>query len=175
MFEREDAVRVAVLGSRNWPDMERVGAWVWRLADKYPRAIVFSGGIGNVHRAAAATALRRGLRLGILVPERRPSAVWDVRAKEIEPDRDYAESADEPFATERTWLLGAAFATFAEAAHVRSAALVAQVAQVQCFHYERSPGTAGERAEAERIGRALHVIELAEAEWRATRSSARTA
>lgn len=159
---------VAVLGSRRWPDGNRVASWVWRLADKYPRAVVLSGGIGNVHVVATREALRRGLCVGVLTPTRRPSGAFEIREEQLLPDRDVKERGDEPFVTKRERLLpGLEFPDFASCAKERSTLLVEQATQVQVFHYAGSPGTWHERNEARRLGRPLHVIELEEAEWRA--------
>lgn len=54
-------MRVAIVGSRNFPDLDRVGRFVTALAAKYPEALVVSGGARGVDRAAETAAEARGL------------------------------------------------------------------------------------------------------------------
>ena len=54
---------VAIVGSRDWPDLDAVVDFVERLARKYPAAIVVSGGARGVDSVAERTATRAGLGL----------------------------------------------------------------------------------------------------------------
>lgn len=135
---------------------------MWKLADKYPQARVVTGGWSVVHTVARAAALRRGLGVATLTPEKRPSAVYALRLSEVWPDRDVVESGDEPFVVQKqNYLLPAPWSEFKDAKRVASTILVEKAVQVVVFHYAESEGTWHERREAERLGRTLHVIEEA--------------
>lgn len=56
-------MKVAIVGSRDWPELDRVGEFVEKLAEKYPTAVVVSGGARGVDRTAEAVALKCGLRV----------------------------------------------------------------------------------------------------------------
>lgn len=58
----QDTIRVAIVGSREYPDLELVRQFVRKLAAKYPRATVVSGGAQGVDQAAEAQAGRLGLK-----------------------------------------------------------------------------------------------------------------
>jgi hypothetical protein len=55
--------RVAVVGSRDYPDMEAVRSFVRRLALTTPDAVVVSGGARGVDAVAVASARRHGLEV----------------------------------------------------------------------------------------------------------------
>lgn len=52
---------VAIIGSRDWPDLEQVRGFVRKLATKYPDATVISGGAHGVDQAAEQQAQDEGL------------------------------------------------------------------------------------------------------------------
>lgn len=54
---------VAVVGSRDWPDLERVKCYVTRIAAKHPTAVLVSGGARGVDQMAEKVALWSGLEL----------------------------------------------------------------------------------------------------------------
>ena len=54
---------VAVVGSRDWPDLERVKCYVTKLAAKHPDTVLVSGGAPGVDQMAEKVALWSGLEL----------------------------------------------------------------------------------------------------------------
>lgn len=73
---------VAIIGSRDWPDPERVRDFVRKLATKYPDSTIISGGAHGVDRAAEETAQDAGL--GVLScrvnQDHHCELVWNERA-----------------------------------------------------------------------------------------------
>lgn len=65
----QSAVCVAIVGSREYPDLELVRQFVRRLAAKYPEATLVSGGAQGVDQAAEAEAQRVGLKTLIFLAE----------------------------------------------------------------------------------------------------------
>lgn len=63
-------MRVAIVGSRDWKDLDQVRRFVVRLAAKYPRAIVFSGGCRGVDQAAEIAAQQQALPVVSYRPEK---------------------------------------------------------------------------------------------------------
>lgn len=59
---------VAIIGSRDWPDPERVRDFVRKLATKYPDSTIISGGAHGVDRAAEEEAQAAGLGVISLRP-----------------------------------------------------------------------------------------------------------
>jgi hypothetical protein len=54
-------LKVAVIGSRGFPALDRVEAWIEKLAARYPDATVVSGGAPGVDIRAEGAALANGL------------------------------------------------------------------------------------------------------------------
>jgi predicted Rossmann fold nucleotide-binding protein DprA/Smf involved in DNA uptake len=75
-------VNVAVVGSRDWPDLERVQllvrAFVRAFAAKYPDGALVSGGARGVDRTAEQQAARCGLRVYSFRPRERPDGRYEV-------------------------------------------------------------------------------------------------
>ncbi len=59
---------VAIIGSRDWPDLPRVRTYTERIAAKHPDATIISGGAYGVDRAAEETADTLGLGVISLRP-----------------------------------------------------------------------------------------------------------
>lgn len=68
-------MRVAIFGSRSYPDLEQPRAFVSALRDKYPQATVISGGAEGVDTTAEQQAIEVGLE------------VLSFRPIELEPER----------------------------------------------------------------------------------------
>lgn len=62
-------VRVAIVGSRNYPQMDKVWTLIERLAKKDPAVIIVSGGARGVDTVAAAAARIAGLAVEELLPD----------------------------------------------------------------------------------------------------------
>lgn len=62
-------MRVAIVGSRDYPDLQQVSNFVGQLARKYPDATVVSGGARGVDSVAECAALANGLRLTSFRPK----------------------------------------------------------------------------------------------------------
>lgn len=54
-------MRVAIVGSRDYPNLEQVRQFVRALAQKYPRAEIVSGGARGVDQAAQDEGIQCGL------------------------------------------------------------------------------------------------------------------
>lgn len=65
------SMRVAIVGSRNYPHLHSVRVFVASLARKYPGAIVVSGGARGVDRIAVVEAKAHGMQTAVF------PAYWD--------------------------------------------------------------------------------------------------
>ena len=62
-------MRVAIVGSRDYPDMNRVWQFVTQLAARRPDTIIVSGGARGVDTVAAAAGRLAGLTVEELLPD----------------------------------------------------------------------------------------------------------
>jgi len=83
-------VKVAIVGSRSYPHPESVRQFVQQLAEKYPDAIVVSGGARGVDSIAEEEAERSGLDT-LIFP-----ADWETHGKRAGflRNRDIVSAAD---------------------------------------------------------------------------------
>lgn len=114
---------VAIVGSRDFPDLYRVRHFVVRLTRKYPGVHVVSGGARGVDQAAEHAALRCGLKVYSFRPQKRPDGLYEVVLVERTIDGD--ESL--PCADGRT------FATYGRAAFARNRKIVQHSSHVVAF------------------------------------------
>jgi hypothetical protein len=80
-----ETVAVAVVGSRNFSDLELVRKYVASLAYHDDRAIIVTGGARGVDEAAEATALDYSLLVQVIKPdwERHGKAAGPIRNEQI--------------------------------------------------------------------------------------------
>ncbi len=131
-------MNVAIVGSRSWPEPDRVALFVGKLSEKYPEAVVFSGGARGVDILAEQTALECGL----FVVSYRCTAgkTWRV---ERAPGKDvvaYMVEGGDYSASNSTEV--------AKALMRRNSWIVAPAARVVAFHDGDSSGTADSIAKA---------------------------
>lgn len=179
-----DPLVVAVVGSRRWRDLGRVRAFVGRIAEKYPEAVLVSGGALGADRAAERAGIRAGLRVLSFRPEpamphdlgNKPWAAWtpddliDGGAYRAAWDSYLAEvhalagvylvAAYEfwPDGRERRHVLPDRFDSFREAAFFRNGLVVEVADEVVAFHRDNSGGTADTCRKALAAGKGLHRI-----------------
>jgi predicted Rossmann fold nucleotide-binding protein DprA/Smf involved in DNA uptake len=68
-------MHIAIVGSRDYPDLAQVTRYVAAIARKYPDAVIVSGGARGVDQAAESAAIDLGLET-IIHP-----ADWDTHGK----------------------------------------------------------------------------------------------
>lgn len=140
---------VGVVGSREYPRMDDVTAFVRGLAAKYPDAIVVSGGARGVDRVAALSAQRVGLStVEFLVVEQSP----DVYVHELRVIEAWGQPPIAPIHIE-TWTewCDGWYSTFRDAAFARNTWIVKASTQVVSFWDGQSNGTANTHQEATRL------------------------
>jgi hypothetical protein len=136
---------VAIVGSRDFGQLNRVAGFVRSLAAKYPDAVVVSGGARGVDRVAEAEARRCGLSV--------------VSYRPFQDGREFAinrvTEVNGESVTER--VSGAFFGSYGRAAFARNAEIVMAADQVVAFHDGVSKGTAHSIELAKRAGKPVHV------------------
>jgi hypothetical protein len=148
-------VVVAVVGSREYPELAGVRAWVGRLAQKHPDAILVSGGARGVDRAAESAGKQYGL------------AVLSFRPLEYETgdDKPFSIQAHAHGDRRRLHELASArrsntpfFRSYASAAKRRNAWIVEDADHVVAFWDGSSRGTLDTIARAEKAGKLSLVV-----------------
>ena len=131
-------MRVAIVGSREYRDLDAVTRFVAKLCKKYPGAIIVSGGARGVDEAAEAAALDCGL--GVISYRPTPQRQYDVDGFTIETIT-HGEAAL-AWVTERNRPNIAPWSgSFAVAAKFRNVWIVEDAEQVVAFYDGTSPGT----------------------------------
>lgn len=134
--------RVAIVGSRDFPDLSRIRRFVQSLAAKHPGATVVSGGARGVDLTAEGYARREGL------------SVLSFRPTELE---------DKRFGILRCWntepgeLLDQRYSTYGQACYARNILIVEHTEQVVAFWDGKSKGTDHTLTIARTAGRPVHV------------------
>jgi predicted Rossmann-fold nucleotide-binding protein len=147
--------RVAIVGSRDYPDLEQVRWFVRKLAEKYPDALVVSGGARGVDRVAESEAHTQGLKVLSFRPvEGYPAGAepWHYTSP---PERPFKVVRIDPDGT--TVDYDGPFDGFRDAAFARNTFIVKESEQVVAFT-TGSAGTAGTLREAERLRRPAHIF-----------------
>jgi len=132
---------VGIVGSRDYPNLTEVAAFVRRLARKYPDAVVVSGGAPGVDQEAETRARAFGLDVVSYrcVAYRGLAGKVDYRIR-VETSGDQAAT----LVGDRSRIALAellTFPTFAGAAHERNRWIVEDVEQLVAFWDGRSNGT----------------------------------
>lgn len=150
-------MRVAIVGSRDWRDLDRVAEFVYSLAKKYPGAILVSGGARGVDEKAELAAQVNCLEVISYRPrkcaESDHAEAWtiDVVTHGAEAERYVAEKNRRG----TTPILG----NFAFAAHFRNVWIVEDAEQIVAFWDGKSPGTKFTIDTARTYGKEPHVYE----------------
>ena len=72
-------MRIAIVGGRDYPDLEAVWIFVKKLAERCPDAVIISGGARGVDTTAAASGRVHGLTVVEYEPE------WDKYGPRVAP------------------------------------------------------------------------------------------
>lgn len=80
-------MRIAIIGSRDYPDLEQVRRYVATLP---PDAIILTGGAHGVDKVAEQEARRHGLQCAVFIAE------WDAQGKiaNLRRNREIVEHCD---------------------------------------------------------------------------------
>ena len=149
-----DRVRVGIVGSRGWADLDRVGDYVRRLAEKHPEAVVVSGGARGVDQAAEEAARLLGLDVisfrprGFQIAGSRVGYTIQTfthgdEALRVVLDRGYRDDTSR-------------FGSFAEAAKYRNGWIVQASDHIVVFWDGRSTGTRDSLEKAYIAGKPVH-------------------
>lgn len=124
---------MGIVGSREFPHLDDVRAFVHSLVEKYPQAVIVSGGAKGVDTTAEQEALGLGLDIVSFRPTKLADEEYGVDRWELGLDKPRKITLGEP--ASRMW------ATYAGAAWYRNL-LIAETSDVGVgFWDERSHGT----------------------------------
>lgn len=140
---------VAIIGSRDWPDLQRVRTFVTNIAAKYPEAIVISGGCYGVDRTAEEAANKAALGvISCRVTNNKCELVFNERAHFIlgEIGLNYIDA-----------LLEGDFTTAKAALLHRNTVIVQCADQVVAFWKPQSRGTWHAINHAHQLKRPVHI------------------
>lgn len=150
-FEKEYAkarhLVVAIVGSRTYPMLDKVAAFVETLPDY---AAVVSGGARGVDRAGEIAAIARSLHVTSYRPQKTDRGLWVVHK--------YVNYED----TGMTG--GRVFSRFASAAFWRNELIVRDCTKLEAFWDGVSNGTRHVVAKAQEAGRDVHITYPVETE-----------
>lgn len=135
-------MRVAIVGSRDYPVLKEVGRYVGRIASKYPDALIVSGGARGVDLAAEGAAEYYDLRVKSFRPFESARGDFGISIYE-----NY--DSDDPFEC-----IPDRFDSYGKAAYFRNGLIVENAAIVVAF-------TTGSRG-------TQHTIDLARAAGKPT-------
>lgn len=138
-------MRVAIVGSRNYPELGEVDRFVASLAKKYPDAVIVSGGAAGVDGRAEAA----GRQYGLSVESYRP---YKSRVKEGHYCTILVKLGEsQEFVDEDTY-----YASFGRAAFARNRNIV-EAADVVVAFTTGSKGTANSLGIAKELGKRTFV------------------
>lgn len=148
---------VAIVGSRKWPDLGRVAAYVERIAEKHPDAIIVSGGAIGVDRMAEEMAAA----LGLDWISYRPYEYENMEYRKEFSIETLAEgdAAQAIVVAKRRRISPPFFRTYAQACFHRNGWIVDDAEVVVAFHAGGSSGTADSIRKARELGRKVFVYE----------------
>jgi hypothetical protein len=140
-------VRVAIIGSRNYPNLWEVEQFVEKLSRKYPHATVISGGASGVDNEAEEAARARMLHVRSYRPRKRYRHYTILL---VETGRFVVSVRGEDGRSMQ-------FKSFAQAAFYRNGLIVGDCDQLVAFHYQGSRGTQDSIDKARALGLPVHV------------------
>lgn len=148
---------VAIVGSRDYQDEISVRQFVRALAEKYPDAIVISGGARGVDSWATSEATARGLATVefAVYDERDGRYTHRLRLNDIGYDTLH------PTTIRRweAWCESRDYSSFGRAAFARNTWIVMAAEQVVAFWDGESSGTKNSIDEARRMKRSVHIYQ----------------
>lgn len=145
---------VAIIGSRDWPDLQRVRTFVTHLAAKYPDAIVISGGAYGTDRAAEEAADEAALGVISLRPVEHTETKYTCELVANERARYILGQVALDYITV---LLEGEWTTYAKACFFRNTIIVQCADQVVAFWKPQSRGTLHAINHAHQLKRPVHI------------------
>lgn len=141
-------MRVAIIGSRNYPQLDEVEVFVEKLSRKYPHATVISGGAPGVDHEAEEAARARMMHIRSYRPRKRYRSYTILL---IETGR---------FVTTMRGDDGRplTFKSFGQSAFYRNGLIVNDCDQLVAFHYQNSRGTQDSIDKARVLGKPVHIF-----------------
>lgn len=136
-------MKVAIVGSRNYPNLQEVERFIHSLARKYPEAMIISGGAPGVDITAEEVAYQ------LLMPVRSYRPKKSQRHYIIlikETGRFTISVRDDEAGRQMT------FQSFKMAAYYRNGLIVSDADQVVAFQHQDSRGTGDAITKARAIG-----------------------
>lgn len=144
---------VAIIGSRDWPHLDRVRSFTESLARKHPDATIISGGAYGVDRAAEETADTLGLGVLSCRPIERNGSHTNELVHNARADYLLGKVALGYIEL----LLDEQFSTFAAAAKHRNTIIVQNADHVVAFWTRFSRGTLHAINHAHKLKRPVHI------------------
>jgi predicted Rossmann fold nucleotide-binding protein DprA/Smf involved in DNA uptake len=138
-------MRVAIVGSRDYPDLERVRRHVKALAKKHPDAWIISGGARGVDREAEMAAEEFGLRVKSYRPFESQRGDFGISIWMSHDDGNPFEVVSERFPS------------YGAAAFFRNGLIVESADVVVAFHANGSRGTADSIRRARKLKRPVFI------------------
>jgi hypothetical protein len=140
-------MRVAIVGSRNYPDLAQVEEFVEKLSRKYPHSTVISGGAPGVDHEAEEAARARMLHIRSYRPRKRYRQYTILL---VETGRfTVSVRGDDGRSLQ--------FPSFGQAAFYRNSLIINDCDQLVAFHYQGSRGTQDSIDKARVLGKPVHV------------------
>jgi predicted Rossmann fold nucleotide-binding protein DprA/Smf involved in DNA uptake len=140
-------MRVAIVGSRNYPNLWEVEEFVEKLSRKYPHAWVISGRGRGVDVEAEDAAFARMLHVRSYRPRKRDRH-YEVVLHETGRFATTIRGEDNRALTFKSW---------GQAAFYRNRLIVEDSAVVVAFHYQASAGTQNTIDIARSLGKPVHI------------------
>lgn len=148
---------VAVVGSRDYPNLERVKQYVTKLAVKYPDAVLISGGARGVDQMAEKVALWSGLDL----ISYRPYGFESMEGGEVFSIEAVTQGklAQTIVVEKNRRINPPTFSTYGACAMFRNSWIVQDAEVVVAFHHNNSAGTARSIRVGIEFGRQVFVYQ----------------
>lgn len=150
-------MNVAVVGSRDWPDLDRVARYVANLARKHPTCIVVSGHARGVDWEAEQAAKQHGLE----IVSYRPYAYRGMAGK-VEYSIEtvtFGESAGQVVVDKHRRLNPPWFTTYGQAAYHRNGWIVDDADHIVAFWDGTSNGTRDTIDRSHALHKTVHVYQ----------------
>jgi predicted Rossmann fold nucleotide-binding protein DprA/Smf involved in DNA uptake len=144
-------MRVAIVGSRDWPDPFRVERYVVKLCAKHPDVVIVSGGARGVDQSAERTAANcKVLWLSFRPYEVTGQDIFGVkRVEPVNRGNKFVRSEELPLF----------YSSYGQAAFARNELIVSEADVVVAFQHEKSKGTQHSIDLAHELGRDCWVYE----------------
>ncbi len=137
-------MKFAILGSRDYPELDAVRAMVKLIDQRYPNSSIISGGAFGVDRTAERTAAHLEMEWHSYRPEKKGSSQFQIL---------YFKNGQE------IGNLKGAYASFRDAAFARNKMIIKGADVVIAFWFNKSSGTRNSIETAYRLDKTVRVIE----------------